>query len=186
MDLEELRELIKTKEGHKLEFKEKPSKNLTKEMVAFANADGGRILIGVSDSGEIKELEKINEIDSQIYDFAHNCDPAVTIKTEIVGEVLVVEVKEGSELHKAPDGFYLRQGTNSQKLSKQEIIALMHERGEIVFDEMICKGFNYPEDFDEDSFNEFLEKADITDNLDPEKFLKNLGVAKGEKKPSIY
>ncbi|MFW5902839.1 MAG: helix-turn-helix domain-containing protein, partial [archaeon] len=46
MDLEELRELIKTKEGHKLEFKEKPSKNLTKEMVAFANADGGRILIG--------------------------------------------------------------------------------------------------------------------------------------------
>lgn len=181
MDLEELQELIKTKEGHKLEFKEKPSKNLANEMVAFANADGGRILIGVSDTGEIKGLEKINKKDSQVYDFAYNCEPPVTIKTETVGKVLVVEVKEGNEIHKAPNGFYLRQGPNSQKLSRQEIINLMHERGEIVFDEIICKEFNYPEDFDEDAFNKFLEKADITDNLDIEKFLKNLGVAKEEK-----
>lgn len=182
MNLEELQELIKTKEGQKLEFKEKPSKNLANEMVAFANADGGRILIGVSDSGEIKGLEKINEKDSQVYDFAHNCDPTVTIQTETIGKALVVEVEEGSELHKAPDGFYLRQGTNSQKLSKQEIIALMHERGEIVFDEKICREFNYPEDFDKDAFNEFLEKADITDNLNPKKLLINLGVAKEKEK----
>jgi len=45
--------IAKEGEGYKTEFKEAPS-NLDKEMVAFTNASGGRIFIGITDNGNIK------------------------------------------------------------------------------------------------------------------------------------
>jgi len=177
MDLKELKTLIDTKEGQKLEFKKQPS-NLAKEMVAFSNSSGGKILVGVDDSGDITGLNNINEKKSKIQDFARNCDPSVQIDMETIDDVIVVKVKENNRAHKAPDGFYLRQGPNSQKLDQKEIAEVMHEKGEIVFDEMICNDFTYPQDFDKKVFEEFLEMADITKNLDDEQLLLNLGVAK--------
>ena len=50
-----IKDLIKTGEGIKLEFKEGfniPS--LGKEICAFANESGGKIILGVSDDGKIK------------------------------------------------------------------------------------------------------------------------------------
>ena len=44
-------------EGQKIEFKAKITA-LAKEMVAFANASGGSLFLGVSDDGEIVGIEK--------------------------------------------------------------------------------------------------------------------------------
>lgn len=49
---EELDLLIEEGEGYQLEFKESVNSDLAKELTAFANASGGRILIGVSDNGQ--------------------------------------------------------------------------------------------------------------------------------------
>ena len=52
MDKKEFGFLLKQGEGLKLEFKENfDSKGLGKEIVAFANTEGGRIFIGVKDDG---------------------------------------------------------------------------------------------------------------------------------------
>lgn len=54
-----LRKLVNEGEGQKLEFKLKthhPDK-IMKEVVAFANSDGGYLLLGVADDGEIKGLK---------------------------------------------------------------------------------------------------------------------------------
>ncbi len=49
--------LLKQGEGLKLECKESfDSKNFSKELVAFANSEGGRIFVGVTDTGEIREF----------------------------------------------------------------------------------------------------------------------------------
>ena len=55
MKSKELKLLIKEGEGYKIEFKESLS-NIDKEMVAFANSSGGRILLGVTDDGQIKGI----------------------------------------------------------------------------------------------------------------------------------
>ena len=65
MDEEELNFIIKQGEGFKTEFKES-LKNIDKELVAFANAEGGKIFLGVSDSGDIKGLSISNRLKSQI------------------------------------------------------------------------------------------------------------------------
>ena len=53
MGLKEIQQLVNQGEGQHLEFKKKanhPDK-IMKEVVAFANTDGGRLLIGVDDDG---------------------------------------------------------------------------------------------------------------------------------------
>ena len=49
MNYNEIIELIKTGEGFTLEFKEKFSETLSKDICAFANASGGKIILGVRD-----------------------------------------------------------------------------------------------------------------------------------------
>ena len=58
LTLKDLKQLVKNGEGQQLEFKMKvkfPEK-IIREMVAFANSDGGTLLLGVGDLGEIAGL----------------------------------------------------------------------------------------------------------------------------------
>ncbi len=58
LSLKDLKQLVKNGEGQQLEFKMKvkfPEK-IVREMVAFANSEGGTLLLGVGDLGEIAGL----------------------------------------------------------------------------------------------------------------------------------
>jgi mRNA interferase MazF len=57
----ELTAALELGEGQFIEFKELPDKNLPKEMVAFANASGGVIYLGITDNGKIKGIETIKQ-----------------------------------------------------------------------------------------------------------------------------
>ena len=56
----------------------------------------------------------------------------------------------------------MRQGPNSQKLTREEIGGFFKKEGKILFDEMINKGFSFKEGFNKDKFNNFLDKAKKT------------------------
>ena len=63
-------------EGQKIEFKAKNTA-LAREMVAFANASGGSLLLGISDDSEVVGIKDSNRLRSQIQDVANGCDPPV-------------------------------------------------------------------------------------------------------------
>jgi len=96
MTREELKVILKEGEGYKVEFKEKVS-NIEKELVAFANSSGGKILIGITDDGKIKGVNITNRLKSMIQDIANNCRPGVKISLESAGNILIVNVKEGED-----------------------------------------------------------------------------------------
>src|SRR3989338_4306556 len=123
MEKKEFEFLLKQGEGLKLEFKEGfDSKNLAKEIVAFANTEGGRIFIGVDDQCKVKGIQITNKLKSEVQDLARNCDPSINIKLETMDNVLIVNVDEGvNKPYRCSAGFFLRQGSNSQKLSTDEI-----------------------------------------------------------------
>jgi ATP-dependent DNA helicase RecG len=56
MKKKELTQILQEGEGQFVEFKEKLDNSLVKEIVAFSNASGGKILLGVDDSGKIKGI----------------------------------------------------------------------------------------------------------------------------------
>ena len=60
MNLRLLNLLIKEGEGLTIEFKERFTSRIDQDIVAFANSKGGKILLGVSDNGNISG-EKINK-----------------------------------------------------------------------------------------------------------------------------
>lgn len=93
-------------EGQFIEFKESFDKSLQKEMVAFANASGGVIYLGITDTGIPKGLEISNRLKSQIQDIAYNCDPSIIINLVEVANILVVNVPEGkNKPHSCSTGF---------------------------------------------------------------------------------
>lgn len=63
MDYKALRELVRQGEGKYLEFKLKTNhpEKIVREVVAFANTDGGRLLIGIGDDRSIKGLKYVDE-----------------------------------------------------------------------------------------------------------------------------
>ncbi len=61
-------DLIKLGEGYNLEFKENIDKSLAREVCAFANSSGGKILLGVTDKGLKKNILLDNQLYSRIQD----------------------------------------------------------------------------------------------------------------------
>ena len=84
MNSEELSLILKEGEGLKIEFKESfEPKSLAKELVAFANSEGGRIFLGINDKCDVKGIKITNQLKSQIQDLANNCDPNVKIQLTV-------------------------------------------------------------------------------------------------------
>jgi len=69
MKKKELTQILQEGEGQFVEFKEKLDNSLGKEIVAFANASGGKIFLGVDDSGKVKGISITNRLKSQIVDY---------------------------------------------------------------------------------------------------------------------
>ena len=127
-------------------------KALAVPIVAFANADGGVIAIGVSDKtrkieGVDQRTEKLNELLRVPLDF---CNPSVPITTDLVpctdkvgndNHILLMYIPASSELHaNQADEAYMRVGDKSRKLSFEERIQLMYDKGERYYEDTAVYG----------------------------------------------
>ena len=128
-----------------LEYKESLSASFARELVAFANSTGGKILLGVRDDGTAVGVRDSNELRARIQDMARNCDPPVKVLVESVAEVLVVTVCESeSKPVQCREGFFWRQGASTQKLSRDEIREFFRNEGTIRFDLSVCSNSAIP------------------------------------------
>lgn len=155
----ELLELIANFENSGVEWKDDATadlRKLAKELVAFANFQGGRVLLGVDDNGNVLGLTR--------------CDPPVQSETEGIGrrtyqrleewvmqacrdkirpeivpyfevirnvapgrDVAVVQVERGWDVHhvwhKQHRTYYIRVGSTSREASSEELARLFQQRG---------------------------------------------------------
>ena len=167
-------------EGTTLEYKERLSSSLGRELVAMANTLGGRILLGVRDDGTEVGIEDSNSIRARIQDIARNCNPPIQVRLERVGRVIVVHVQESdTKPVQCSEGFFWRQGAVTQKLRREEIRDLFRKEGAIRFDLSTCPGFRYPEDFDPEKFSTWLTLSRISKSGSAEDILCNTEAAEG-------
>ena len=136
MNICDIIEMIKLGEGWAVEFKEilpKPS-SLALPIVAFANHQGGTILIGVNDRGQVVGMRLTHEDrDSILRAGRDGCRPAITnleIQEHVVeGKTVVsVHVPMGKEeVYTTSDGRCLvRQGSENigvEWRQKQQLIS---------------------------------------------------------------
>ncbi|GAB3323150.1 ATP-binding protein [Larkinella ripae] len=102
MDYRALKELVRQGEGTHLEFKLKSNhpERIIREIVAFANTEGGKLLIGIGDDKSIQGLKHVDE-DEYLLERAigRYCTPTIDYSMERVSlanerEVLVITVPE--------------------------------------------------------------------------------------------
>ena len=145
----EIVEVLFHKEGQTFDCKsiQIDPKALAITIVAFANADGGDIAIGVSDKtrkieGVDQHTEKLNELLRVPLDF---CNPTVSITSELLpctdkdgneNHILLMHIPASSELHaNQADEAFMRVGDKSRKLSFEERIQLMYDKGERYYED---------------------------------------------------
>ena len=108
------------------------TQELAGELVAFANAEGGAVFLGVDDSGAVRgiPLEQVDMVEHWLLNVAtHNCDPPIRLvirKTLLPGaegdeeHVLLAEVPRGLYVHRTSSGrYYTRIGSTKQDLTPQ-------------------------------------------------------------------
>lgn len=122
-------------------------KALAVPIVAFANADGGVIAIGVSDKtrkieGVDQHTEKLNELLRVPFDF---CNPSVPVTCSYLpctdkdgneNRILLMEIPASSSLHtNQADEAFMRVGDKSRKLTFDERVQLMYDKGERYYED---------------------------------------------------
>jgi ATP-dependent DNA helicase RecG len=124
-----------------VEFKATFVNDLNKEIIAFANTNGGEIYIGLDDNGKPCGLKNINDIELQCVNHITNTikpDVSMFVKYEKIviegQDVLKIIVNKGSMSPYyiagkgiRPEGVYVRMGTASVPATETTIVNMIKE-----------------------------------------------------------
>ena len=183
LNTETIQSLIDSGEGYNVEFKVRvPSKvrELTEEICAFANADGGYLLIGVDDNGQVVDTNLENDKRSAIQGSISEISPALHCELYSVNlvnkTVWVIDVPSGKDKPYIFSGsIYVREGANSQKLrTAEEMRSFFQECNKIFFDHIPCHWFNIYMDADEQMIKDFRTEAKLSPSTPDKQIFENL------------
>ena len=128
-------DVMRMYESETIELKESYTPDLKKEVVAFANTNGGTIYIGVHDNGEITDLENADFVMQQISNALRDSirpDVSMFTNIELVQKedknIIKLTINQGtkkpyylSDKGLKPSGVYVRSGTTSAPASEDAI-----------------------------------------------------------------
>lgn len=170
----DLKKVISQGESETVEFKKSPSesKEIIKTISAFANTKGGRIFVGVSNSGKALSVEIGKDtVERLVNQITQNTDPKVhphiTVEKIDEKQIIIVKVKESSDhLVLAFGRPYKRVGKSTLLMSKDEYerVILEKHKDKLYFDSQICKEATLG-DIDKEKIRWFLKKTKSERNL---------------------
>ena len=145
MTTSELHEIINRGEDSKTQFKRQFDSvdALATEIAAMLNSEGGLLVVGVSDSGEICGVTDIRQLNQWISNAcSQKIEPPVSVITENlrVGDrlVVVISVPLGTDKPYAVNktAFWVKVGADKRRATREELRRLMQASGTLYADEM--------------------------------------------------
>lgn len=173
MTIDEIKKIIQNGENSYIEFKEEEikAKELAEEIVAFSNSEGGMILIGVDDEGNIKGV-KDDKIEETVMNICrNNCIPHIIPlyeSIEVEGKrIAVITVPKGlnKPYYTADHKYYIRVGTTKRIASKEELLRLFEASGSLHFDISPVEGTSI-KDLNIDIIRDYFMKYNTFDLFD--------------------
>lgn len=176
----EVEQLLTLSEGHFLDFKSiriSPAK-LTKSIAAFANAEGGELLIGIEDNPRqwvgFDNIESANshiQVLDQIFPLGGDIECEFLKSESYNGLVFKVTINKSRDLKVANDGkVYIRRGAQSLPIEDEERLqTLRRDKGIISFETDLV---NCPLEFVTNSEEIIGFLLNVIPNAEPEVWLK--------------
>ena len=182
---DEIQRQLEVREDARAEFKEivlgnrgvrsPNTDDMAGEMVAFANAEGGVVFLGVDDEGVVRGIpaDRADDVETWVVNVAsNNCDPPIRPilrRERFPGPtgahhlLILVEVRRGLYVHGTTSGrHYIRVGSTRQLLRGAMLARLFQERGRaFVFDEQPVPDTT-GDDLDGDRLNRFFASSPRT------------------------
>ncbi|WP_422007456.1 helix-turn-helix domain-containing protein [Roseivirga pacifica] len=178
MELKDVQRLAKRGEGQLLEFKKKANypEKIMKELVAFANSNGGTLLLGVDDNGD---ASGVREIDGETFLVEDAIEKLIRPKLNYSVEIIRVNEKKGiavfqiEESYKKPhfvkDNPKTRQGTAYIRCADESLKA-SREMREIIRRRIKAKDIQFTYG---DKENTLLKLLDEKEQLSLQEFAKS-------------
>jgi len=114
--------------------------SLADELAAFGNADGGRLVLGVTDGREPQSLtpSQLDLLIRFVREICHDSiKPPLSFKVFRVsvfnatkGLILLIEIPKSVHVHESPGGFMVRSGDTKRRLDSNEVRRLSYLRGQ--------------------------------------------------------
>ncbi|TAK28846.1 MAG: transcriptional regulator [Chloroflexota bacterium] len=153
----DLTALLKTGESETLEFKERWNDAALQTVAALANTQGGILVVGVNNKGEVvgwqggeKQLRVITDEIAAL-----RVHPSITEQEHAGHKVLVVQVTKASMYVACHGRYYRRVGNTTRDIPSEELGQLL--RDQVNWDSLTE---DYPmSEIDEDSVRKFLQMA---------------------------
>lgn len=134
-------------ETENIEFKSQFTEDIYKEVIAFANTDGGIVYVGIDNNGNAVGLTDVDQEYTRITNGIRDAImPDVTMFVRFTiqeNKVVRITVSEGSNKPYylkgkglKPSGVYVRQGTSSVPASPEQIRQMIKESDGDTFEEM--------------------------------------------------
>ncbi len=174
-----------SKENHFFERKSSRIKplDILKHLVAFANSEGGQLVIGIEDNGDITGFKSDKSYSIEDY---KNISLVELRETPILVKINELRVKNinneddkiliitvdfsSNRVIKSYDGkVYLRQTDKSKELKFEQILELQYDRGQRFFEDEIVEG-SCIDDLDEGLLDEYKKIMDVP-NIETESLL---------------
>jgi len=135
---------------------------LAETLVAFSNSDGGTIVVGVDEHGNLTGETYADEVESALLSAIARCRPPVEPRwneaTAEGGRAFSITVSRSPELHSLDDGRVLvRAGAENRPLSGEEVRQLAATKSTGGFEEEIAPGAQR-EDLDDEIIEDFIAK----------------------------
>lgn len=137
MKEDRIRKLISQLESETLEFKQNiPSSGvIARDLSAFANANGGSIVFGVDDKGQVVGVRNPNKLRAKVEEASTRISPKIPVTSqavEIEGKnIYVVGIESGKDSPYISDGMiYTRTLDSIQPITSETILEGIHNRTE--------------------------------------------------------
>ena len=167
--MDDILEQIKAGEVSGVQFKERTldKYDIACELVAFSNAHGGKLVVGINDkTGKINALSysEVQETTNLLSDIAsENVVPSILIKIDTIavedGNLVVATIKEGvnKPYHDNKGIVWVKNGSDKRKVfDNAELAEMMTDCGSFAPDEASVNGATI-NDLDENTIKVFLE-----------------------------
>ena len=138
-------------------------RQIAEALVAFANSDGGTLVVGVELNGTVKGQDYGESVENALKEAEEHCNPPVVVGTWEQVEVddknvVTIRVPRSIELHALADGRVLvRSGADNRPLGGHEIRRLASDKSTGDFEIETVPGATL-DDFDTDVVEEFIQK----------------------------